>query len=255
MKSGYSSVNGLSMYYEIFGKGKPLTLIHGGGSTIQTTFGNIIPLLSKTRQIIAMELQAHGRTPDRATPLSFQQDAEDVFTLLKNLNITQSDFMGFSNGGHTLIEIALRHPNLVRKMIIASSFYKRSAVVQQFWDGFNQATINIMPPALKEGFFMVNNDEDAFRKMFYRDVERMKAFTNWSDEQIRSIKAPTLIINGNQDVGSVEHAVEMFRSFSDSQLVILPGSHGTYMGAVEALEHGKWDQSYFVDIVDNFLSP
>ena len=253
MNSGSSNVNGISMYYEIYGEGKPLTLIHGGGSTIQTTFGNIIPFLSKSRQIIAMELQAHGRTPDRDTPLSFQQDADDVAALLKNLNITKSDFMGFSNGGHTLIEIALRHPHLAGKMIIASSFYKRTAAVQQFWDGFNHATIDMMPPALKEGFFNVNNDEDAFRKMFYRDVERMKAFKDWSDEQIKSIKAPTLIVNGNQDVGSVEHAVEMFRAFPNSQLVILPGTHGTYMGAVEALENGKWDQFYFAEIVNNFL--
>ena len=202
-----------------------------------------------------MELQAHGRTQDRDTPLSFKQDADDVFTLLKNLNITQSDFMGFSNGGHTLIEIALQYPNLIGKMIIASSFYKRSAVPQQFWEGFNEATINMMPPPLKDGFFKVNNDENAFHKMFHRDVERMKVFTDWCDEQIKSIKAPTLIVNGNEDVGSVEHAVEMFRTFPDSQLVILPGSHGTYMGSVESLEHGKWDQSYFVEIVNNFLNP
>ena len=243
------------MYYEIYGTGKPLTLIHGGGSTIQTTYGNIIPLLSKTRQIIAMDLQAHGRTPDRDVPLSFKQDADDVATLLKNLNITHSDFMGFSNGGHTIIEIALRHPKLIGKMIIASSFYKRSGAPQQFWDGFNDATIDIMPPALKEGFFKVNKDEAAFHKMFYRDVERMKSFTDWSDDQIRSIKAPTLIVNGNQDVGSVEHAVEMYRMFPNSELVVLPGSHGTYMGAVEALEDGKWNQEYFVEIINNFLNP
>lgn len=91
-KSGYSDVNGLKMYYEIYGDGKPLVLIHGGGSTIQTTFGRVIPLFAKSRKVIAVELQAHGRTSDRNTDLSFEQDADDVATLLKNINIDKADF-------------------------------------------------------------------------------------------------------------------------------------------------------------------
>src|SRR5512133_2523636 len=90
-KSGYSEVNGLKMYYEIYGEGKPLVLIHGGGSTIQTTFGRIIPLLAKQRKLIAVELQAHGRTSDRDSEVSFEQDADDVAALLKNLNILKAD--------------------------------------------------------------------------------------------------------------------------------------------------------------------
>jgi pimeloyl-ACP methyl ester carboxylesterase len=98
------------MYYEIYGKGKPLVLIHGGGSTIQTTFGRVIPKLALHRKLIATELQAHGRTSDRDNELSFEQDADDVATLLKNLNIHRADFFGFSNGGTTALQIAIRHP-------------------------------------------------------------------------------------------------------------------------------------------------
>jgi len=253
-ETGYSEVNGLKMYYEIYGQGKPLVLIHGGGSTIQTSYGNIIPLLSKRRQIIAMELQAHGRTSDRPTDLSFEQDADDVSMLLHNLEIQKADFFGFSNGGHTLIEIALRRPAIVNKAIIASAFYKRSAVVPQFWNGFDFATIDVMPKALKEGFLEVNNDEKALLNMFNKDVQRMKVFKGWSEEQMKSIKAPTLIINGNNDVGSVEHAVEMYRTIPNSQLAILPGKHGAYIGAVEYLDEGKWNQDYIVDIINDFLS-
>src|ERR1700732_671147 len=83
-KNGYSEVNGIKMYYEIYGQGKPLVLIHGGGSTIQTTFGRVIPMLAKHRRLIAIELQAHGRTSDREQDLSFEQDADDIATLLKN---------------------------------------------------------------------------------------------------------------------------------------------------------------------------
>jgi len=117
-KNGYSEVNGLKMYYEIYGQGKPLVLIHGGGSTIQVSFERIIPQLAKHRQIVAMDLQAHGRTNDRDTYLTFKQDADDVAQLLNNLEISKADFLGFSNGGHTLIEIALRHPGIINKLII-----------------------------------------------------------------------------------------------------------------------------------------
>src|SRR4051812_15211364 len=134
-KNGYSDVNGLKLYYEVYGPGKPLLLLHGGGSTIQTSFGKIIPLLSKNRQIIAVELQAHGRTHDRDTPLTFEQDADDVAALLDNLHIAKTDILGFSNGGHTAIEIVLRHPDIVNKLILCSAFYKRNGVAPQFWEG------------------------------------------------------------------------------------------------------------------------
>jgi len=235
-ESGYIDLGGLNMYYEIYGQGKPLVLIHGGGSTIQTTFGNIIPLLSKSRQIVAMDLQAHGRTGDRPADLSFEQDADDVAKLLVNLKIEKADFLGYSNGGHTLLEILLKHPNIVDKAIIASSFYKRSAAAPQFWEGFNSATIDVMPQALKDGFLNVNKDEKALLNMFNKDVQKMKGFKGWSDDQIKSINAPTLIINGSNDVGSVEHAVEMYRTIPNSQLAILPGKHGAYIGAVEYLD-------------------
>jgi len=242
------------MYYEIYGEGKPLVLIHGGGSYIQTTYGNIIPLLSKHRQIIAMELQAHGRTGDRPADLSFEQDADDVAALLDNLKIEKADFLGYSNGGQTLIEMALRHPSIINKIIIASAFYKRSAVVPQFWEGFDSATIDVMPQSLKDSFLKVNNDQKALLNMFNRDVQRMKGFKGWSEDQMKSIQSPTLIINGTNDVGSVEHAVEMYRAIPNSELAILPGKHGAYMGAIEYLDNGRWTQQYIVDIVNNFLN-
>ncbi|KAA9041217.1 alpha/beta hydrolase [Ginsengibacter hankyongi] len=252
--SGYSEVNGLTMYYEIYGSGKPLVLIHGGGSTIQTTFGNIIPELAKHRQVIAMELQAHGRTNDRPAYLSFEQDADDVAKLCKNLHIAKADFLGFSNGGQTTIEIALRYPALINKIIIASAFYKLSAVVPQFWDGFNHATLYHMPQVLREAYLQVtNNDEAGLLNMFNRDVQRMKTFRGWSDDQIKSIKAPALIINGTKDVGSVEHAVEMYRTISNSELAIFPGGHGTYLGSIESLEEGKMPAFNAINLIEEFL--
>ncbi|HVY75147.1 MAG TPA: alpha/beta hydrolase [Puia sp.] len=250
---GYAEVNGLKMYYEIHGQGKPLVLIHGGGSTLQTSFGRLIPLLSKQRQIIAMDLQAHGRTGDRPAGLSFEQDADDVAALLAYLKIPKADFLGFSNGGQTVIEIAGRHPGLVNKIIIASAFYKRNAIPAQFWEGFDHVTLDMMPASLKQGFLAVNPDEKALQNMFEKDVQRMKAFKGWADDQMRSIQAPALILNGNQDVGSLEHTVEMYQVLPDAQLAILPGKHGEYIGTIEGLENRPWTQQYVADIINDFL--
>jgi pimeloyl-ACP methyl ester carboxylesterase len=252
-KSGYSEVNGLKMYYEIYGQGKPLVLIHGGGSTIQTSFGRIIPFLAKYRQVIGMELQAHGHTGDRNTELSFEQDADDVAALLHNLGISKADFLGFSNGGQTGIEIALRHPELVNKLILASAFYKRSAAVPQFWDGFNGATIDVMPQVLQDGYLTANNDPVGLQNMFSRDVQRMKTFSGWTDEQMQSIKVPVLVINGDNDVGSCEHAVEMYRLIAECELAIFPGGHGDYLGAIETLQGKEWSKFNATLLVEAFL--
>lgn len=252
-QNGYSDVNGLRMYYEIYGAGKPLVLIHGGGSTIQTSFKNLIPLLAGTRQLIAMELQAHGRTNDRQQGLSFAQDADDVATLLKNLRIEKADFLGYSNGGQTCIEIALRQPDITNKLVIASAFYTRSGSPAKFWDGFDRVTVNDMPEVLQIAQLEVNgNDKDRLLNMFNRDVQRMKTFVGWTDADLRSIQAPTLVLNGNEDVSSPEHAVEMYRLIPDCKLAILPGGHGGYLGALEAAQDGKIKFSA-AGIIDEFL--
>jgi pimeloyl-ACP methyl ester carboxylesterase len=252
-KSGYSQVNGLKMYYEIYGQGKPLVLIHGGGSTIQTSFGTIIPFLARHRQLIGMELQAHGHTGDRNMELSFEQDADDVAALLHNLGISKADFLGFSNGGQTGIELALRHAELVNKLILASAIYKRTAAPPKFWDGFNGATIDVMPQVLQNGYLTANNDPAGLQNMFNRDVQRMKTFRGWRDKQMQSIKVPVLVINGNNDVGSCEHAVELFRLIPDCELAIFPGGHGDYLGAIETLQDKEWSKFNAALLVETFL--
>lgn len=253
-RNGYSEVNGLKMYYEIHGRlGLPLVLIHGGGSTIDSSFGNLIPLLAKDRRIIAMELQAHGRTSDRDADLSFAQDADDVATLLQNLNVKKADVLGFSNGGQTAIELALRHKDLLRKVIFASAFYKRSAIPEAFWAGFENVSLDQMPPALKEAFLKVNDDLAAFENMFRRDVKRMKNFQGWTEAQLASITLPALIMNGNQDVCDHQHAIEMQRLIQGSQLAILPGGHGEYIGSAESLNGREWKHPYGAELITAFL--
>jgi pimeloyl-ACP methyl ester carboxylesterase len=235
MISGYAPVNGLKMYYEIHGAGAmPLVLIHGGGSTIETTFGRILPALAANFKVIAVELQAHGRTSDRNAPESFQQDADDVAALLKYLNIGTADFFGFSNGGSTAMQIAIRHPIMVNKMIIASGAYKRDGFVRGFFDGINHATLADMPAILQEAYLKVNPDKNGLQAMFEKDVARMATFTDWADDDLRAIKAPALFMASDQDVVTAEHTIQMSRLVPGAKLVILPGGHGAFLGSSES---------------------
>lgn len=252
-KSGYSEVNGLKMYYEIYGQGKPLVLIHGGGSTIQTSFGRIIPILAKQRQVIGVELQAHGRTSDRNADLSFEQDADDIATLLKNINIDKADFFGFSNGGTTALQIAIRHPEIVSKIILGSALCKRNGVPVQFWGFMKQARLDNMPEQLKEAYKQVASDANGLQVMHDRDVKRMVNFKDIPNEQIRSIKASTLIIIGDKDVITPEHAIEMHRLIANSQLAIIPGGHGEYIGEVTTLKPNYKESVFVVPMIEKFL--
>lgn len=253
MTSGYSEVNGLKMYYEIYGQGKPLVLVHGGGSTIQTNFGILIPLLVKNRKLIAVELQAHGRTNDRNADLTFEQDADDIATLLKNLNIDKADFFGFSNGGTTTLQIAIRHPEIVDKIILGSTLAKRKGVPDWFWGFMAQARLENMPEPLKAGYIKVAADTNGLQIMHDRDAKRMVNFKDIPDEQIKSIKAPALIIIGDQDIITPEHAIELHRQIANSELAIIPGGHGEYIGEITTITPGFKESELIVPLIEKFL--
>ncbi len=255
--SGYAPVNGLKMYYEWYGEGDmPLVLIHGGGSTIESTFGNILPMLAKHHSVIAIELQAHGRTGDRNTPETFEQDADDVAAMLKYLKVNKANIFGFSNGGTTALQIGIRHPEAVNKMIVVSGAYRRDGFINHFFDGFDHATLDNMPGSLKKAFLKVNPDSSALLNMFHQDVARMKAFTDIPDEMIRSIKAPTFVIINDHDVVTAGHAAQMMHIIPNSRLMILPGQHGNSIGAAESSVAGQMSKeaAFTATLVDEFLA-
>lgn len=248
----YADVNGLKMYYEIRGEGKPLVLIHGAGSTIQTTFGRIIDDLAKKRQVIAVELQAHGHTSDRNTDLSFEQDADDVAGLMRQLGIPKADLFGFSNGGSTAMFVAIRHPEQVRKVICASALLKRDGAFPQFWGFMENASLKDMPIELKSAFMEINNDSARLLVMHDKCANRMRNMKDISDEDIKSIKAPVLLVAGDSDVPTREHIVQMSRLINDCKLAILPGGHGDYMGEISSPTRDR-KEFEIIPIVDRFL--
>jgi pimeloyl-ACP methyl ester carboxylesterase len=249
----YARVNGLKMYYEVHGSGSPLVLIHGGGSTIQTTFGRILPALAKHHQVIALEMQAHGRTADIDRPLSFTQDADDVAALLQQLNIKKADFMGFSNGGTTCLQIGIRHPALVNKLVLASTLYKRSGMPPGAFEGLAKASLKDMPKELQDAFLQVNPSRQGLQAMFDRDVARMVAFTDISDADIKSIQAPALVINGDTEGIRAEHALELARTLPHARAAILPAGHGEYIGEIAFPGGGGVIQDLVVEMIIAFL--
>jgi len=254
--SGYAPVNGLKMYYEIYGSGTmPLVLIHGGGSTIESSFGNILPLLSTYGKVIAVELQAHGRTSDRDAPESFEQDADDVAALLKYLKIDKANFLGFSNGGTTTLQIAIRHSDIVNKIVVISANYRRDGMMPGFFEGFPNATIANMPDVLKEAYLKVAPDKSHLQIMFEKDVARMANFKDIPDEDMRSIKAPALVMSADHDVVIPEHMVKMSHILANARLSILPGLHGSVIGALESgAKKGDKLQGITATLVEEFLN-
>lgn len=252
--NGYADVNGLKMYYEIYGVGKPLVLIHGGGSTIQTSFEKAIPLLAKNRQVIAVELQAHGRTNDRNQDLSFEQDADDVATLLRNLKIDKADFLGFSNGGTTTLQIVIRYPQLVNKMVLASALANRDGVPEGLWDYMKHTKLEEMPEQLQLAYKQVAPDTNGLQVMFDRDVKRMQNFKDIPDEQIRAINKPTLILIGDKDMITPEHAIALHRKIDKSELAIIPGVHGEYIGEITTLKADFKENDLAIPLIEKFLN-
>lgn len=246
--SGYAPVNGLEMYYEVYGSGDgrnpPLVLLHGGGSTIQTSFGRVLPLLSRTRQVIAFEQQGHGHTADIDRPFTFEQSADDAVALLRYLRVDRADFFGYSNGGSIALQVAIRHPGMVRKLVVASAMYRRDGLYPEFWESMKHARLEDMPQELKDSYTRVAPHPENLRSFHDKSVDRMLEFKDWPPRLIRGIQAPTLVMIGDGDIVRPEHAVEMFRLLPHPQLAVLPGTD--HMNLVDRAE---WQAS----MVGNFL--
>lgn len=241
------------MYYEIYGKGKPLVLIHGGGSTIESNWSAMLPLFAKHYKVIAAEMQAHGHTSDRDAPETFEQDADDVAALLKHLNISKASILGFSNGGSTAMQIAIRHPEIAEKIVVIAGAYLREGFIPGFFGWMESASLGNMPQPLQDAFLKINPDKAALQNMHDKDAERMRRFRDWKDSDLQAIQAPALIINGDKDVILNEHALKMSKLIPNAELIILPGVHGACIGEVCAAIPGSKQPEITAALVREFL--
>jgi pimeloyl-ACP methyl ester carboxylesterase len=254
-RGGYADVNGIKMYYETYGpeRGVPLVLLHGGGSTIDTTWGRILPFLARDRRVIAVEEQAHGRTGDRNAPLRFETSADDVAVLLQHLKVVQADLFGFSNGASVALQVAIRHPQVVRKLVFASSLTKKEGAQPQLWKLIESADISNMPQPLKDAFLKVNPDPVKLKTMHDKDAERMRHFTDVPDADVRSVRAPTLVLLGDRDIVKPEHALELTHVIPNARLMILAGGHGDYLGEALTLQRPTRAPELTAGFVEEFL--
>ena len=193
------------------------------------------------------------RVSDRDAPLTFESSADDVAALLQHLKVEQADLMGFSNGASVALEVAIRHPELVRKLVFASSMTKRSGAQPQFWEFIQRATFEDMPRALKDAFLRVNPDPAKLRTMHDKDLARMRNFEDVPDAQVAAIRAPTLIVLGDRDVVRPEHGFELTKLIPGSRLLILPGGHGDYLGEADATPAGSPWPALTAGLVEAFL--
>jgi pimeloyl-ACP methyl ester carboxylesterase len=229
-RTGYAPVNGLRLYYEIHGTADParppLVLLHGGGDTIGTSFGSILPALARDRQVIAFEQQGYGHTADIADrPFSFERSADDTAALLKFLRIDKADFFGFSNGGTIALQVAIRHPSAVRKLVLASALTRRDGADPAFWDFMAGATLENMPQELKEAYLAVAPHPENLRLFHDKAAARMRNFKDIPETAIRGMTAPTLVVVGDADVVRPEHAVATARLLPHARLAVLPGTN------------------------------
>jgi pimeloyl-ACP methyl ester carboxylesterase len=237
------------MYYEIHGTGQPLVLLHGAFSAIGTSFGELLPDLSQGRQVIAFELQAHGRTADIDRPLALEGMADDVAAALPTLGIEQADVMGYSMGGFVALNLVVRNPRLVRKLVVVSAGYALGGVHPGLMEGLAEMRPEMMygSPWHAEYTRIAPRPED-FNRLFAKKTEMDRQTRDLPAEAIRAITAPTLLIIGDSDLITPEHAVEFFRllgggvfgdtpaGLPDSQLAIIPGtSHVSIVSRKELL--------------------
>lgn len=240
VQTGYADVNGLSMYYEIHGMGEPLVVLHGSHMSIDM-MSELIASFAQTRRVIAMEMQGHGRTADIADrPFSYEQLADDVAALMAEIDVTRADVFGYSLGGGVALQLALRHPEKVDRLVVVSAGYNSAAYHPGFFEMAGAITPDMFAGSPPEAEYL---RLAPFPENFPLLVEKLAALDSqihdWPAGDIQAMESPTLIIVGDSDSIRPEHAVELFRlrgggvdgdlaGLPNAQLAVLPAT--THIG-------------------------
>ncbi len=244
----YADVNGIKLYYETYGAGKPLILLHGGLGAIEM-FGPNLPALAKGRRVIAVDLQGHGRTADIDRPISVELMADDIAALIRHLNLDRPDIMGYSLGGGVTLQTAIRHPALVDKLVIVSTPIRRNAFYPDILAQQGEVTLAAAEAMKQTPMYqlyasLAPRPED-WSRLLGKMGDAMKNDFDFTT-QVAEIKATTLVVAGDADIFPPAHAVEVFGLLGGgkrdggwdgsgrpkSRLAILPGlTHYTIFSA------------------------
>lgn len=247
----YESIDGLEMYYELHGEGAPLVLLHGAYMTIE----QMEPLLSglaATRQVIAVEQQGHGRTGDIDRPITYEQMADDTAALVRRLGHDNADVLGYSMGGGVALQIAIRHPGVVRRLVVASATFTSDGMRAEALAMFPSITPEMFAGSpIETAYRETAPDPDAFPTLVAKLKQLDTTEFAWPEEAVAGIRAPTLIVLGDSDGVRLEHAVELFKlrgggvmgdlsGLPESQLAVLPGTSHFIPPGSGLLDRSDW---------------
>jgi len=239
-KTGYAPVNGLKLYYEVHGTGEPVMLLHGGLGA-SAMFAQILPALSAGRQVIAADLQAHGRTADTDRPMTFSAMASDIAALLKHLGIAKADVMGYSLGGGVAAHVAFAYPEAVRKLVIVSTAFSKDGWYPEINTGMSQVGAAAAEPMKQTPMYQIYASiaprPQDWPVLLAKIGELLRKDYDWS-KSVATIKSPTLLVFGDADAVRTAHAVQFFEllgggkkdggwdgsGISNARLAILPGA-------------------------------
>jgi pimeloyl-ACP methyl ester carboxylesterase len=251
VRTGYAPVGDLNMYYEVHGRGRPTLLLHGAYMTIDS-MGPILPGLAQSRQVIAMEQQGHGRTADVDRPITYEQMADDTAALVRHLELDEADVIGYSMGGGIALQLALRHPARVRKLVVASAGYRYDGMPPEALAMFPSITPELFKGSpIEEAYLRLAPDPDGFPTL----VEKLTTLDTtdfaWPEDDIRALAAPTMIVLGDSDGIRLEHAVDFFKlrgggvmgdlsGLPESQLAVLPGTSHFAPPGSGLLDRADW---------------
>ena len=239
-KSGYASVNGLRLYYEIHGNGEPLILLHGGLGSVEM-FGPNVSAFAATRKVVAVELQGHGHTANISRPMSFEAMADDIAALIKELGLAGADVLGYSLGAAVALRFAIQHSNLVRKLVIVSTPCKHNGWYTEVRAAMAQISAAVAEQMkqspLYQTYARIAPRPEDWVSLVTRVGELIRKDYDWSSA-VAAIKSPTLLVFGDADAVPPSHAAEFFAllgggrrdggwdgaGMSQSRLAILPGT-------------------------------
>ena len=227
--TGYADVNGLHLYYETYGSGAPLVLLHGGMLTIDLNFATLIPTLAQTHTVIGVEMQGHGRTANIDREITYPNLASDVVALLDHLGIERAAVLGHSMGGGVALEMAVSHPDRVSAIVPISASVSKDGMHPDLLDPSTFETSPIMPTAqdfadFKEAYERLSPHPEQFDS-FLMSLSGMDSdFAGWTDEQLAAISCPVLIVQGDTDFTLIAHAGVMLAKIPGSALAVVPSS-------------------------------
>ena len=261
-ETGYAPIGDLQMYYEVHGSGgRPLVLLHGA-YMIAESFGPLLEGLARDRRVIVPEMQGHGRTADIDRAITYEQMADDTAALIAHLSLEQPDVVGYSMGAGVTLQLGMRHHGVARRLVAASAAFSSAGIQPEAWAMFPSISPEMFAGTpMEEAYKSVAPDPDAFTTL----VSKLKTLDteefSWSQDAIRAITEPMLLIAGDSDVVTVEHMAELYRLLGGgkmgdlsglpaSQLAILPGTTHFMPPGAGVIDRTDW----LLSMIGTFLA-